>query len=500
MTVAQVDRAARILIVDDEPLNVDYLEQELESLGFVIDTASNGLEALERVAATPPDLVLLDVMMPELDGISALRILKEDPETRLVPVVLMTALNAVEDRVRGIEAGADDFLSKPVDDRELIARIKTALSLKRTIDETVAELRATSAYLERHGTQQREVAVLAVEWRLRDPSLPGEAVGFVGRSRRAAADRLITALGGMSSERDDNLLVAIFEGPDLHSGALTAVEAAFAVLGADSPEVGPDQSPQVIVNAGISGGAAQVGSTRVREAGEWRWVYGAQGQPVEQAADLAQGADGFGVWVAGDAASAVSGSFRLEPVGEVAYRVLGPRAGADDDDSSGTSLGRRIRTIVVTDVVDSTETLERVGDRAWSELVSAHDDAIRRELVLFGGEEVDTTGDGFIASFDSAARAIRCALAVLERVSALGLSIRAGIHTGEIEWADGRVRGIALHLASRITALAEPGEIRVSAATRELAAGAGLAFTDRGVHTLKGVSEPRRLYTAAEQP
>jgi class 3 adenylate cyclase len=185
-------------------------------------------------------------------------------------------------------------------------------------------------------------------------------------------------------------------------------------------------------------------------------------------------------------------------VGEVAYRVLGPRAGAGDDDSSGTSLGRRIRTIVVTDVVDSTETVERVGDRAWSDLVTAHDDAIRRELVLFGGEEVDTTGDGFIASFDSAARAIRFALAVLERVSALGLTIRAGIHTGEIEWVDGRVRGIALHLASRITAQAEPGELLVSAATRELAAGAGLAFTDRGEHTLKGVSEPRRLYTAEQ--
>ena len=115
----------------------------------------SGLEALERVAAAPPDLVLLDVMMPGMDGISVLRTLKDDPETRLIPVVLMTALNAVEDRVRGIEAGADDFLSKPVDDRELLARIRTALSLKRAIDETFGELQSTSAHLERYGRQAR---------------------------------------------------------------------------------------------------------------------------------------------------------------------------------------------------------------------------------------------------------------------------------------------------------------------------------------------------------
>ncbi len=155
----------RILIVDDEPFNVDYLEQELEHLGYLTESAANGLEALERVAASPPDLVLLDVMMPELDGIATLRILKQDPESRFIPVVLMTALNAVEDRVRGIEAGADDFLSKPVDDRELLARIRTAITRKRAIDETVGELRTTSAHLERFGRQERDVAVLAVEWR-----------------------------------------------------------------------------------------------------------------------------------------------------------------------------------------------------------------------------------------------------------------------------------------------------------------------------------------------
>ena len=102
-----------------------------------------------------------------MDGLTALRILKGDPETRLIPVVLMTALNAVEDRVRGIEAGADDFLSKPVDDRELLARIRTALDHKRAVDETVSELRRTSAHLEESERKTRDVAVLAIEWRMR---------------------------------------------------------------------------------------------------------------------------------------------------------------------------------------------------------------------------------------------------------------------------------------------------------------------------------------------
>src|SRR5262249_17996031 len=115
MTEGLAATPARILIVDDEPMNVDYLEQELEALGFVTETATDGPEALEHVAHSPPDLVLLDVMMPRLDGIAVLRMLKADPETRLIPVVLMTALNSIDDRVRGIEAGADDFLSKPVD-------------------------------------------------------------------------------------------------------------------------------------------------------------------------------------------------------------------------------------------------------------------------------------------------------------------------------------------------------------------------------------------------
>ena len=134
-----------ILIVDDEPVNVDYLEQELEDLGYVTVSARNGREALALVAATPPDLILLDVMMPEIDGFTVCRLLKSDEETRLIPIVMLTALDDINDRIKGIEAGADDFLSKPVHPQELLARIQTALRLKHTMDRKLRELRRVPA-------------------------------------------------------------------------------------------------------------------------------------------------------------------------------------------------------------------------------------------------------------------------------------------------------------------------------------------------------------------
>jgi DNA-binding NarL/FixJ family response regulator len=431
---ARPDPPARILIVDDEPLNVDYLEQELDSLGFVTETAADGLEALVRVSAAPPDLVLLDVMMPRMDGISALRVLKQDPDTRLIPVVLMTALNGVEDRVRGIEAGADDFLSKPVDDRELLARIRTALSLKR-------------------------------------------------------------ALGGTPGEGDPGELVAVFDDPDERSRSAAAVDAAFAVLEDDHPEA----SQRVHASAAVGVGPARVGSRRVTRDGETRWGYGVEGPPVDGAVALARAATEPGVTVTAEAAAFIGDRFSLEPLGEVGYHVLSPASGDSAPAAVLPSSNRRIRTILVTDIVGSTRTAERVGDRDWTELLAAHDRATRAELVLFGGEEINTTGDGFVAAFDGPGRAIRCALAVMDRLEALDLRIRAGIHSGEVEHVPGGVEGIAGTVATRIATLTAPAEVLVSATARELAAGAGLDFVDRGEHVLKGVSEPRRLYSARER-
>jgi DNA-binding NarL/FixJ family response regulator len=486
------DRPARILIVDDEPLNVDYLEQELESHGFDTETATDGVEALEQVAADPPDLVLLDVMMPRMDGISTLRVLKGDPETRLIPVVVMTALNAMEDRVRGIEAGADDFLTKPVDHRELLARIGTSLDLRRAIGETVGELRSASAQLERYGRQEREVAILAIDWRLAETNLPGDAVGFVARRDRTEAAERIQALGGLPTEDDAGALIAVFDGTDVRARVTAAIEAARAVLGEGAPD---EAAGAVVATAAISVGPTRVGSTRVQRGEEHHWAYTAEGRSVERATALARGGSSGSLLITGKVAAAVRDRFALEPEGGGAYRVVAP---AEEDELPGAH-DRRIATLLVTDIVGSTKTVERIGDRAWSEVLRAHDRATREELVVFGGEEVDTTGDGFLAAFETPERAIRCAVALVRRVAELGLTIRAGVHTGEVEHLGGGAQGIALNMATRIAARAGSGEVLVSDTTRELAAGSGLAFADRGEHTLKGVSGQKRLYAAVDE-
>ena len=141
--------SSTILIVDDEPLNVDYLEQELQDLGHETVSAGNGQEALDKVAADPPDLILLDVMMPVMDGFTACRILKNDDATRFIPIIFMTSLGDIDDRVKGAEAGADDFLTKPVNERELIARIESALQLKQALDRKIDRYNRITDHLEK---------------------------------------------------------------------------------------------------------------------------------------------------------------------------------------------------------------------------------------------------------------------------------------------------------------------------------------------------------------
>jgi class 3 adenylate cyclase len=158
---------------------------------------------------------------------------------------------------------------------------------------------------------------------------------------------------------------------------------------------------------------------------------------------------------------------------------------------------RVLATILFTDIVGSTERLQRLGDNAWTELLARHHAAVRRELERFRGREVDTAGDGFLATFDGPARAIRCALAVRDAVRGLGLDLRAGLHTGECELLGDKVAGIAVHTGARIAARAGAGEVLVSATVRDLVSGSGIAFDDRGDHELKGVGT-RRIYAVRE--
>jgi class 3 adenylate cyclase len=160
---------------------------------------------------------------------------------------------------------------------------------------------------------------------------------------------------------------------------------------------------------------------------------------------------------------------------------------------------RVLATILFTDLVRSTEKARELGDAPWAALLSSHNDAVRQELARFSGEEIDTTGDGFLALFDGPARAIRCALAVRDRLGALGLEVRAGVHTGEVERRVGdKPHGIAVHLCARIMALAGAGEVLVSSTTCDLVAGSGLEFEDRGERELKGIEGRRRVFAALE--
>jgi pimeloyl-ACP methyl ester carboxylesterase len=159
-------------------------------------------------------------------------------------------------------------------------------------------------------------------------------------------------------------------------------------------------------------------------------------------------------------------------------------------------LDRVLATVLFTDIVGSTERAAELGDRRWRELLSTHDAAVRRELDRFRGREVDTAGDGFLASFDGPARAVRCAISAGVAVRDLGVEIRAGVHTGECELDGPKIRGIAVHTGARIASLAGPGEVLVSQTVKDLVSGSGLAFEDRGVHALKGVPGEWRVYAA----
>jgi class 3 adenylate cyclase len=158
---------------------------------------------------------------------------------------------------------------------------------------------------------------------------------------------------------------------------------------------------------------------------------------------------------------------------------------------------RVLLTILFTDIVDSTATIGQVGDRAWQALLLEHNERLRAVLDRYHGREIGTTGDGFLALFDGAGRGVRAASAMAPAVADLGLRIRAGLHTGEVAIAGGQARGLAVHAAARVAALAGPGEVLVSATTRDLLDGSDLAFVDRGEHELKGLVGARRIYALA---
>jgi pimeloyl-ACP methyl ester carboxylesterase len=177
-----------------------------------------------------------------------------------------------------------------------------------------------------------------------------------------------------------------------------------------------------------------------------------------------------------------------EPLAEIEEFLTGSRPSA--------AANRVLRTVMFTDLVESTDRVAHVGDRAWGAVLDQHEHTVRAELRRFDGREIRPTGDGFLAVFDGPARAVRCAHAIRSALAAIGLGVRAGLHTGEIELRGDDIGGIAVHIGARIAALARPNEILTSRTVKDLVVGSGIAFADRGVHTLKGVPDEWQLFAA----
>jgi class 3 adenylate cyclase len=155
-----------------------------------------------------------------------------------------------------------------------------------------------------------------------------------------------------------------------------------------------------------------------------------------------------------------------------------------------------LKTLLVTDIVDSTAIASRLGDLKWTELLSRHHHVVRQQLTQYRGQELDTAGDGFMAAFDGPARAVRCACAILEQVRPLGISLRAGVHTGECEVFGSKFAGLAVHIAARVGARANANQVLVTSTVKDLVAGSQLGFSDCGIASLKGIPGEWRLFAA----
>lgn len=347
--------ASKILIVDDEPDIVAYLEHLLAGLGYATLSAGNGKEALEKAAAESPDLILMDVTMPVMDGITACAALKGKDETRLTPIVIMTALGSMEDRVRGIEAGADDFLIKPVDNRELMARIQTALKLKHAVDRKLRELHRIRDHFSKFvpeavrqliaanpeepalAKRERDVSILFLDItgyaRLSEELRPEALNALVERYFSTFLDRIQAAAGDITETAGDGFM-AVFQEGAAETHARRAAETALGLLAVT--EALNQRAPHrpLGIHMGINSGSAWVGSTRFEGSRGTRWTFTASGPVTNLAARLAEVARDGEILVGSETARRFGDGYRIEKVtrGRLKnisddvehYRLVGP--------------------------------------------------------------------------------------------------------------------------------------------------------------------------------
>lgn len=338
-----MSRMSRVLVVDDEPEIVQYLEYVLRGLGYQTTSACNGVEALEKAGTDPPDLVLLDVTMPIMDGFAVCRALREREATRLVPVVVMTALQGVENRIKAIECGANHVLSKPVDERELVARVQGALRRQddedsrmgtlthirdhfaKFVPEAVKRLVRANPGAPEPAKQERDVSVLFVTIggyaQLAAGVTAQELNALVERYFSSFLDR-ITDAGGDINETTGDGFMAVFQDGDPVGHTVRAVDAALMLLAITEALNLKELDHPLAIHVGIESGPELVGSTRFEGRRASRWTFTASGMVTTLAARLAAAAGDGEILAGPETVQRLSGRYRLERVGRIHLKNL----------------------------------------------------------------------------------------------------------------------------------------------------------------------------------
>lgn len=340
-----METATKILIVDDNEQNLALIRVILHRQGYESVLARSGEEALHLVRTDPPDLIILDVMMPGMDGIEVCRRLKEDEETRLIPIVIMTVLDQPEDKIRGIEAGADDFLTKPVNQAELMARVRTALRMKRTIDRKVDTLRHIKEHLskfvplavrrlvEEHPEapelerQERDVSILFVDvsgyTRLSLQMDQDKVEALIERYFSYFLDCLHEHGGDIAETSGDGMMVVFLADDALEHARQTAV-AALQILEVTERlnREWAQTHAAIAVHIGANSGPALVGSSRFEGALGSRWTFTANGTVANLAARLADAAAPGTILVGPETAKRIGDRFILEARGPQTFKNL----------------------------------------------------------------------------------------------------------------------------------------------------------------------------------
>ncbi len=521
-------KASRILIVDDEVFNIDYLEQELQGFGYETESAENGREALDRIAANPPDLVILDIRMPGIDGLTVCRMIKDDSRTRRIPVIIMTALNAFEDRLKGIEAGADDFLTKPVDDRELLARIKTALRLKHAVDDEIGDLRKVSDHLAKFVPDSVKRTINAnpddpdLQKRERDVSVVFVDIsGYARLSEKMSVEILslmveryfsrfldrIQEMGGDISETSGDGLMVVFTDSNPGRHADRAVRTARDLIDACEELNRQNTIQPLFVHIGVNSGPALVGSHRFEGRTGARWVFTVDGPVINLAARLADQARENEILVGPRTAEILGESYVFEKLGQKRLKNLAEpvdllrlkepgterraRLRFHDDDSSraGQSTSRRLSVVVA---LSSACAQDEAGDVSRSSAGAR----LLGEIEAHRGRMLADDMETQLVQFGSSTDALEFAMDL-----AVHGESRIGVDIGFVRHGKDGPQGGAIDGARDLSGIAEPGQVIVSQRVAEtVPAHSGIRLDNAGRGKIGGSPNRVAVFRARRDP